>query len=79
MVCISSHMPSLDSPLVLLRMPQVRGRTGLSRSTIYAMIARGEFPQPVRLGANSVAWPEADISSWIAARVAERDAVQVIA
>lgn len=41
----------------LLRLPQVKARTGLSRSTIYLRIAQGSFPRPVRLGgARAVGW-----------------------
>ena len=32
---------------VILRLPAVMARTGLSRSTIYLRISRGEFPKPV--------------------------------
>ena len=52
----------------ILRRPDVEARTGLSRSTIYAWMARGEFPQPVALGARLVGWKESDIEAWMAAR-----------
>lgn len=31
----------------VLRLPEVKNRTGLSRSTIYLRIAQGNFPKPV--------------------------------
>jgi prophage regulatory protein len=46
---------------IFLRLPAVMRLTGLSRSTIYAMIARHEFPAPVKLGARAVAWRRSDI------------------
>lgn len=49
----------------ILRRPEVESFTGLSRSTIYAMIADGSFPKPVRLGKRAVGWPETAISEWI--------------
>ena len=49
----------------LLRRPQVEALTGLSRASIYAKMQKGEFPAPVRLGRNSVAWRAADIEQWI--------------
>jgi prophage regulatory protein len=50
----------------ILRLPQVKARTGLSRSTIYSRIAQGSFPKPVTLGgARAVGWVEAQIESWI--------------
>lgn len=57
-----------------LRRRDVEARTGLSRSTLYAMMAQGMFPRPVRLGLRAVGWPEAEIVEWLEARRAERDA-----
>lgn len=50
------------------RLPEVRQVTGLSTSTIYAMIARGEFPRPVRLGKRAVGWPEHVLREWLRTR-----------
>ncbi len=61
--------------LRLLRLPEVKLRTGCSRSEIYRRIAAGEFPQPVKLGERASAWPENEITAWIAARIAVRDAI----
>lgn len=59
----------------LLRLPDVKSRTGLSRSTIYTYISAGEFPKGIRLGARCVAWAESEIDGWIARHVAKsRDA-----
>ena len=38
---------------------------GLSRSTIYRMIAAREFPPPIHLGPRAVAWVEADVTQWM--------------
>lgn len=54
----------------ILRRPDVENATGLSRSTIYAMIAEGAFPKPIQLGKRAVGWREADITGWITDRVA---------
>ena len=56
----------------LLRRPEVETRTGLSRSSIYAMMERGAFPRPRRIGQRAVAWDEAVIEEWLATR-AEAD------
>lgn len=53
----------------LLRRRQVEARTGLSRSTLYFYISRGDFPPPVRLGERAVAWVEGEVSDWIAERI----------
>jgi prophage regulatory protein len=53
----------LQTALAILRLKQVKQRTGLSRSTIYAQMARREFPQKVTLGARSVGWIEHEIDA----------------
>lgn len=54
----------------ILRRKAVEDRTGLPRSTIYAMMGRGEFPSAISLGAKSVGWLESSVENWIASRVA---------
>jgi len=61
----------------ILRLPAVKARTGLSRSTIYLRIAEGSFPKPVSLGGRAVGWIEAEVNDWLkqqieASRQAER-------
>jgi len=51
-----------------LRRHIVEEITGLSRSTIYEKMSRGEFPRPVRIGRRAVAWPESAIAEWLANR-----------
>lgn len=53
----------------ILRLPAVKARTGLSRSTIYNRIAEGNFPEPVSLGGRAVGWIEAEIQDWLEARI----------
>jgi len=54
----------------LLRLPQVKQTTGLSKSTIYARIAEGTFPKQIPLGPRLVVWVESDIQKWISNQVA---------
>ncbi len=56
----------------LLRRPEVERRTGLARSTIYARMADGTFPQKISLSRRCVAWIEEEVSAWIEARIQER-------
>jgi len=51
-----------------LRRPAVEAAIGLSRSTLYSMMERGEFPRPVRIGRRAVAWPESTVLAWLAER-----------
>lgn len=52
----------------ILRRPAVEERVGLSRATIYAKMADGSFPKPVRLSERAVGWKAEDIDAWLAAR-----------
>jgi prophage regulatory protein len=51
--------------VAILRLPAVKSRTGLSRSTIYLRMAAGEFPKSVALGRRAVGWLSSDIDHWI--------------
>lgn len=55
----------------ILRRPDVEILTGLSRSTLYAMMAEGTFPKPVKLGKRAVGWREVDLSTWLESRSTE--------
>lgn len=54
---------------MVLRLPAVRARTGLSRSTIYLRVSRGEFPTPVSLGGRAVGWIESEVNDWLSAQI----------
>ena len=54
---------------MLLRRKQVEALTGLSRSSIYEAIKRGDFPKPIQLTRRTVAWPASSINQWIADRI----------
>ncbi len=58
----------------LLRRPDVEQRTGLKRSSIYALMKDGAFPQQVSLGSRAVAWVEEEIEVWIEERIKARQA-----
>ena len=53
----------------LLPLAAVMERTTYGRSSIYAKIASHEFPAPIKIGPNRVAWPESAINAWIAAKI----------
>ncbi|MDH4055660.1 MAG: AlpA family transcriptional regulator [Gammaproteobacteria bacterium] len=52
-----------------LRLPEVIDCTGLSRSTIYEMIRRGEFPPQICLGPRVVGWTPEDVQDWACTRI----------
>jgi prophage regulatory protein len=54
---------------VMLRLPQVQARTGLSRSQIYQLIADGEFPRQVKLSERAAGWVADDVEAWLTQRI----------
>ena len=56
-----SEMP--DEAIV--RLPQVKAMTGLSRSTIYENVAAGRFPKQIKLTRHAVGWRLGDIRSLV--------------
>jgi prophage regulatory protein len=55
--------------VMFLRLPDVKAVTGLSKSSLYALIRERSFPSPVRLGARSVAWVRSEVRQWAVERV----------
>ena len=50
---------------IILRLPTVIARTGLSRSSIYARISENRFPRAISLGGRAVGWLEEEIEDWL--------------
>lgn len=54
---------------VILRLPAVKSRTGLARSTIYLRASQGTFPKQVLLGDRAVGWVESEIEAWLSNQI----------
>jgi len=54
----------------ILRRAEVELKTGLSRSAIYALMAKQQFPAAIPLTAKAVGWLESSVDGWIAERAA---------
>lgn len=62
--------------LTILRLKQVKARTGLSCSTIYLRMSLGTFPKNIPLGGpGAVGWIESEINDWIRRRIEAARAV----
>lgn len=65
---------SSEPMLVILRLPEVSKRTGLSRSTIYdkqdpkSPRYDATFPKKIRLSENTVGWSEHAIDAWLTSK-----------
>jgi len=61
----------------ILRLGEVKSRTGLGRSAIYQRIESGTFPRPIPLGvrkdgrATLIGFPESEIQDWIKRTIAQ--------
>ncbi len=64
---------SVADEISFLRLPGVRLATGLSKSSIYALIRANGFPAPVPLGLRMVGWVRSEVQEWAAQRVRLRD------
>ena len=53
------------SPNALLRIETVCALVGLSKSTIYSLIARELFPSPIQLSKRCSRWSSAQIHEWL--------------
>ena len=69
-----TYPSTTDGERRLIRLSEVQRLTGLSRTGIYARIAEGTFPKRVPLGGRAVAWVEAEVAAWVAARIEQREA-----
>ena len=79
--------PAIDGPtipepgrLTMLRGHALAEKTGWSLPTIYRRIAKGLWTKPVRLGAQSSAWPQHEADALLAALVAaaDEDAIRLL-
>jgi len=58
---------------IFLRRDDVERITGLSRSTLYALMAAGKFPRQFKISGRAAAWSEREIADWQAQQIARRD------
>lgn len=50
-----------------------------SRAHLYRLMKADQFPKPIHLGGNRIAFVEAEIDSWIRAKIEQRDNTQAAA
>ena len=71
---MTTSLPTADLDAdAYLRFPEVKARTGLSRTTIHRLIKRGDFPAPKSLGARAVGWQVKAVRNWCANRPDARE------
>jgi prophage regulatory protein len=65
-----SHVPELMS------INEAAKVTSLSRTSIFKLRERGDFPRAVTLGEKRVAFVRAEVAAWIQSRIADREGAQ---
>ena len=69
----NGHRPDQEKPPIqILSIQEVEALVGLDKSTIYRLIAKGLFPDRVRLSPNRVGWIHSEVDAWLRARANER-------
>lgn len=67
--CFKQLKKAKMSATTIIRLTQVKQLIGLSRSSIYSLMRKGQFPTTIKLGSRSVGWVESEIHSWLASRI----------
>ncbi|MBE8575827.1 MULTISPECIES: helix-turn-helix transcriptional regulator [Vibrio] len=49
----------------LIRMREVLDKTGLSKATLYRLIAAGKFPASIQIACRAVAWEESQVDEYL--------------
>jgi prophage regulatory protein len=63
----------MNQPVRFMRVPEVIRLLGITRNSLYDLIARGEFPRAVKLSYKLAVWPETDVINWQQQKIAERE------
>ena len=72
-LAVPATHPVADHPRPkLISIKAVAERVGLSRSSIYRLVAEDAFPRPVKVSERRVTWLEHEVDAFIAARIAAR-------
>lgn len=57
----------------LIRMREVLDKTGLSKATLYRLIAAGKFPASVQLSSRAVRWEESLVDEFLMKKISQSD------
>jgi prophage regulatory protein len=52
----------------IVRWPEVRQQTGLSRTTVWRRIKDKDFPASIKLTDHATGWRQSDLDAWFASR-----------
>ena len=55
----------------LIKLKEVQKRSGLSRTMVYELMRRKEFPQSIAVSKRGVAWIEHEVAQWIHRKISK--------
>jgi prophage regulatory protein len=61
-----------NKPKRALRLTGVLTKVGISRTQLYRLIGRGQFPRQFHLSERTAVWDEAEVDAWLHAKQVER-------
>ncbi|MET0370699.1 MAG: AlpA family phage regulatory protein [Sphingobium sp.] len=70
--------PGSTQPVRYIRQPEVLDRTGVSWITLLRWEKQGHFPRRRKIGLRTVAWIEAEIDDWCAAKAATVEQKEIV-
>lgn len=56
-----------------LRLAEVEHLLGVKKSTVYGMLKKNEFIQPIRFSARAVVWSETAVLQWVQDRIKQAE------
>jgi prophage regulatory protein len=54
----------------LIRLPEVKQKTGLCTTVIYQRMRDGTFPKNIAISSQARAWDDDEVNAWISATIA---------
>jgi prophage regulatory protein len=63
---------AVSKPKRALRIANVLLKVGISRTQLYRLIERGQFPRQFHLSARTAVWDEAEVDEWLSSKCRER-------
>ncbi len=63
-----SKVEEQKAKIKVIRLPEVCNRVGLSKPSIYRLMAKGIFPASRKISERAVGWLESDVNEFITSR-----------
>lgn len=62
---MTTTQPIILPPQGVSRAKQILQLLPVGKTKFYSMVKNGEFPQPIKLSANTTVWRNADVLAWL--------------